>query len=176
MLRARRDRARGDTTMWQPSLPWWEFVIRGAMIYLFLTIVLRITGKRQMGHLAPFDLILLLVLSNTVQNAMNGGDNSVPGGLISASTVIALNFAVSWLTFHNRTLARLIEGRAVILVRNGKIDERARRHAMMTREELLAALRAQDCHCLEDIEYAMLENTGEVSVVRRMAAAGRSPA
>jgi uncharacterized membrane protein YcaP (DUF421 family) len=160
--------------MWQLSLPWWELVVRGTLIYLFLTVVLRLTGKRQMGHLAPFDLILLLVLSNTVQNAMNGGDNSVPGGLISACTVIALNYLVSWLTFHNRTLARLIEGRALILIRGGKIDERVRRHAMLTREELLAALRAQDCHCLEDVAYAMLENTGEISVVRRTTTAVRS--
>ncbi len=153
--------------MWHLSLPWWELVARGAIVYLFLSIVLRLTGRRQMGHLAPFDLILLLVLSNTVQNAMNGGDNSVPGGLISACTVIALNYAVSWLTYYHRPLARLIEGRAVVLVRDGKINEHARRHAMITREELLAALRTGGCLCLEEVHYALLENTGEFTVVPR---------
>jgi uncharacterized membrane protein YcaP (DUF421 family) len=153
--------------MWHLSVPWWELVARGVIIYVFLILVLRITGRRQMGHLAPFDLILLLVLSNTVQNAMNAGDSSVLGGIISACTVIAINYAVSWLTFHNRGLARLIEGRAVVLVRDGKIDEPARRRAMLTREELLAALRTSDCSGLEEVHYAMLENTGEITVVHR---------
>jgi len=153
--------------MWQLSMPWWEFIVRGAIIYTFLTLILRLTGTRQMGHLAPFDLILLLVLSNTVQNAMNGGDNSVPGGLISACTVVTLNYVVSWLTFHNKTIARFVEGRAVVLVRNGKINDLARRHAMLTREELMAALRAQDCASLESVHYALLENTGEITVMRK---------
>src|SRR5215475_13633119 len=122
--------------MWQLSLPWWEFVLRGVIVYVFLTALLRVTGKRQMGHLAPFDLILLLVLSNAVQNAMNGGDNSMPGGIISAATLVGLNYVVSFATFRSKTFARLIEGSPVILIRNGKIDHRARRHAMMTLEEL----------------------------------------
>ena len=153
--------------MWTITVPWWELVVRGVIIYVFLTVILRMTGRRQMGHLAPFDLILLLVLSNTVQNAMNGGDASVPGGMISAGTVIALNVIVSRLTYHSRTLARVIEGRATVLVKDGRIDEHARRHAMLTREELLAALRADGCQCLEEVHYALLENTGEITVVRK---------
>jgi len=156
-----------DGSMWHLSLPWFEFVARGAIIYVFLTVILRLTGKRQMGHLAPFDLILLLVLSNTVQNAMNGGDNSVPGGILSAGTVIAINTVVSRLTFHSKTLSRFIEGRATVLVRDGRINEHARRHAMLTREELLAALRAGGAQCLEEVHYALLENTGEISVVTK---------
>jgi hypothetical protein len=73
--------------MWNMSLVWWEFVLRGIIIYFFLIVLLRLTGKRQVGQLAPFDLVLLLVLSNAVQNAMNGGDNSVIGGMISAVTL-----------------------------------------------------------------------------------------
>jgi len=73
------------------SLVWWEFVLRGIIIYVFLILLLRLTGKRQVGQLAPFDLVLLLVLSNAVQNAMNGGDNSVIGGMISAGTLVAVN-------------------------------------------------------------------------------------
>ncbi len=67
--------------MWHSSIPWWEFILRGLIIYAFLLLMLRLTGKRQVGQLAPFDLVLLLVLSNAVQNSMNGGDNSVTGGL-----------------------------------------------------------------------------------------------
>src|SRR5258706_210858 len=81
--------------MWNLSLPWWEFIVRAVIVYVFLLVILRVTGKRQTGQLAPFDLVLLLVLSNAVQNAMNGGDNSVLGGIISAATLIALHYAVA---------------------------------------------------------------------------------
>jgi uncharacterized membrane protein YcaP (DUF421 family) len=73
------------------AVPWWELIVRSAIVYGFLIVILRITGKRQVGQLALFDLVLLLVLSNAVQNSMNGGDNSLVGGLISAATLIALN-------------------------------------------------------------------------------------
>ena len=153
--------------MWQMSLPWYEFVVRGLLIYIFLMVVLRLTGRRQLGHLTPFDMVLLLVLSNTVQNAMNGGDNSIPGGILSASTVIAANFIVSQITFRNRRLAGWIEGRAVVLIHNGKLDDLARRRNMVTREELMTALRAGGCPCIENVRCAMLETTGEITVVAR---------
>ena len=72
--------------MWSLALPWWEFVVRGAIVYVFLLVILRVTGKRNTGQLAPFDLVLLLVLSNAVQNSMNGGDNTVLGGCPASST------------------------------------------------------------------------------------------
>ena len=97
--------------MWNISLPhWWEFVVRAGVVYLFLLVLLRLTGKRQIGQLAPFDLVLLLVLSNALQNAMNGGDNSITGGLILASTLVALNWCVGWLTYRSKWMEGLIEG------------------------------------------------------------------
>src|SRR6195256_5054503 len=77
--------------MWTLAIPWWELVARAVLVYVFLLVLLRLTGKRQVGQLAPFDLVLLLILSNAVQNAMNGGDNSITGGVISATTLIAAN-------------------------------------------------------------------------------------
>src|SRR5512143_1168779 len=103
------------------AVPWWEFILRGLVVYVFLIILLRLTGKRQVGQLAPFDLVLLLVLSNAVQNAMNGGDNSVTGGLILATTLVTLNWIVGWATFRNKRLEELIEGRPIILIHNGVI-------------------------------------------------------
>src|SRR5712672_3505667 len=108
--------------MWNMSLVWWEFVLRGLIIYVFLVVLLRLTGKRQVGQLAPFDLVLLLVLSNAVQNSMNGGDNSITGGIILASTLVAINSLVGWLSYRSKSLEALIEGRPVILVHDGKID------------------------------------------------------
>src|SRR5664279_6272127 len=118
--------------MWSLSMPWWEFVLRGAIVYVFLLVILRVTGKRNTGQLAPFDLVLLLVLSNAVQNSMNGGDNSLVGGLISAATLVALNFAVGSLTHRSKRLEALIEGRPQLLVHNGQLFEDVLRSAKLT--------------------------------------------
>lgn len=150
--------------MWQISLPWWEFVVRGIIVYVFLLIVLRLTGKRQIGQLAPFDLILLLVLSNAVQNSMNGGDNSVTGGLISALTLIAANYTVALLTFKSKRLEAVIEGRPQVLIHNGRLFEDVMQRALLTHHELEAALRAAGCACIADVHYAILENNGQISV------------
>src|SRR5436309_6022352 len=101
--------------MWSIAVPWWELVLRGTVVYVFLLTLLRITGKRQVGQLAPFDLVLLLVLSNAVQNSMNGGDNSLTGGLVSATTLVALNFAIGAMTYRSKRLEALIEGRPMVL-------------------------------------------------------------
>jgi uncharacterized membrane protein YcaP (DUF421 family) len=152
--------------MWEISLPhWWEFVIRAVVVYAFLVVLLRMTGKRQVGQLAPFDLVLLLVLSNAVQNSMNGGDNSITGGVILATTLVVINAAVSWLTFRSKPLEALIEGRPLILVYNGKIELEALRQAQMTTHELDASLRAAGCAGPAEVRFAVLENTGKVSVV-----------
>src|SRR5436853_1450167 len=133
--------------MWAMAIPWWEFIIRGGIVYVFLILLLRITGKRQVGQLAPFDLLLLLVLSNAVQNSMNGGDNSVTGGMISAATLIVLNGLVGRLTFKSKKLERIIEGRPDILIHNGKVFTDVLERQLLTHHELNAALRAAGCAC-----------------------------
>jgi uncharacterized membrane protein YcaP (DUF421 family) len=150
--------------MWKTSVPWWEFIFRGVVVYLFLLIILRLTGKRQVGQLAPFDLVLLLVLSNAVQNAMNGGDNSITGGIIAAATLIAVNGIVGRLTFRSKTMERLIEGRPEIIIHNGKLAADVMRRELLTHHELNAALRAAGVSCIEEVHYAILENTGEITV------------
>src|SRR2546425_1370766 len=96
--------------MWHSILPWWEFILRSTIVYVFLLVLLRVTGKRQVGQLAPFDLVLLLVLSNAVQNAMNAGDNSLIGGLIAATTLVALNSLIGLATFRSKAIEALVEG------------------------------------------------------------------
>ncbi len=153
--------------MWMLSLPWWEFVVRAGIVYGFLLVLLRITGKRQVGQLAPFDLVLLLVLSNAVQNSMNGGDNTVLGGVISATTLVGLNFLVSWFTFKSKRLEALVEGRPVVLVHNGKIIHKAMQEVKMTTHELNASLRAGGCTSPEEVLVAVLENSGQITVIPR---------
>lgn len=153
--------------MWNTALPWWEFVLRGGIVYLFLLILLRVTGKRQIGQLAPFDLVLLLVLSNAVQNSMNGGDNSVTGGLVSATTLVGLNGLVSWLTFHNKKLELLVEGHPQVLIHNGKLYEAALKREKLTHHELMSALRKNGCDCIEDVRSCILETDGDITVIPR---------
>ncbi|HEX7252625.1 MAG TPA: YetF domain-containing protein [Thermoanaerobaculia bacterium] len=154
--------------MFQLAIPWFEFVLRAVVVYAFLLLLLRLTGKRQVGQLAPFDLVLLLVLSNAVQNSMNGGDNSLVGGLISAATLVLLNFAVGQATYRNKRLESLIEGRPQILVHNGKLYEDVLIRAQMTHHELNAALRRSGCATVQDVHMAVLENNGQISVTPRI--------
>ena len=149
--------------MWNMSIGWLELIIRGTVVYVFLLILLRVTGKRQIGQLAPFDLVLLLVLSNAVQNSMNGGDNSLIGGLISAATLVGLNFVVSVATFRSKKLEALIEGRPQLLIHNGHLFEDISK-AHLTQHELHSALRQAGCSCVEEVHMAVLENSGTISV------------
>lgn len=156
--------------MWHLSLPWWEFVIRSAIVYFFLIFILRITGKRNTGQLAPFDLVLLLVLSNALQNPMTGGDNSILGGVIAATTLIGLHYAVAYLTFRNKKIEAWVEGTPRTLIHNGVLDEKVMREELMTHHELGAALRAAGCSEVGHVHLATLENNGQITVtVRRTA-------
>lgn len=151
--------------MWTLSVPWWEFLVRGVAVYLFLLIFLRMTGKRQTGQYAPFDLILLLILSNAVQNSMNAGDNSLLGGLISATTLIVCHVLLAHLTFHLPGLARWVDGEAQVLVRDGQVDVSLMSKELLTADDLAAALRAGGSLELHEVERATLETNGQITVV-----------
>ena len=153
--------------MWTLAVPWWEFVARAAIVYVFLIVLLRVTGKRQVGQLAPFDLVLLLVLSNAVQNSIIGSDGSLPGGLISAGTLVGLNYLVGALTYRSRKVEDLIEGRPQVLIHDGRLYEDVLAGAKITRHELHAALRQAGCSEVEEVKTAMLEINGAISVLPR---------
>ena len=151
--------------MWSMSIQWWEFILRGVIVYFFLIVLLRISGKRQIGQMAPFDLVLLLVLSNAVQNAMNGGDNSVIGGLISACTLVGMNWVVGLLTYKSKTIEAFIEGRPELLIHNGQLFNAVMEREKLTHHELMSALRAAGCATVEEVKAAMLESNGNISVI-----------
>jgi uncharacterized membrane protein YcaP (DUF421 family) len=153
--------------MWHASVPIWELVLRSAVVYAFLIGLLRLTGKRQVGQLAPFDLVLLLVLSNAVQNSMNAGDNSLVGGLISAVTLVGMNYLVALATYRSKKLEALIEGRPEVVIHNGKLFEKVLQRAQLTHHELNAALRQAGCACTEEVRLAVIENNGSISVIPR---------
>ena len=150
--------------MFNISVPWWELIVRGLVVYVFLIALLRLTGKRQIGQLSPFDLVLLLILSNAVQNSMNAGDNSLIGGLISATTLVAVNYIVGLITFKSKKLEAIIDGRPQVLIHDGKLFEDVMNEAKLTRRELDATLRQSGYFEIADIKLAILENNGSVTV------------
>lgn len=150
--------------MFHLSVPWWEFIVRGVVIYVFLLALLRATGKRQISQMSPFDLVLLLILSNAVQNSMNAGDNSLVGGMISATVLVGLNYVIGLATFKSRRLERLVEGRPQLIVHHGNVYEDVMRAASITREELETMLREAGFFALKDVRLAVLETNGKISV------------
>lgn len=137
---------------------------RSLVVYVFLIVLLRLTGKRQIGQLSPFDLVLLLILSNAVQNSMNAGDNSLIGGLLSATTLVAINYIVSLLTFRSKKLEAIIEGRPQVLIHQGKLFEDVMNESKLTRHELDSTLRQSGYFEIKDVKLALLENNGSVTV------------
>ena len=101
------------------SAPWWHFVLRGVVIYVLVTVLMRLSGKRAVGQFTPFDLILLILIGNAVQNGINGGDNSLTGAFVMATTIIALNYVVAWGSARSKRFREMAEGRPTLLARNG---------------------------------------------------------
>jgi uncharacterized membrane protein YcaP (DUF421 family) len=155
------------TSLWKLAQPWWEFVLRALLVYGFLLITLRLTGKRQVGQLAPFDLVLLLVLSNAVQNSMNAGDNTVGAGFILVATLLTVNGLLSWFTWRNKRAETLLEGRPQILVHHGVVDEARLAAERISQHELMAAVRQAGVADLEQVHVAILETNGRINVIAR---------
>ena len=154
-------------TIWQDLLitgiPVAEKVVRTVVVYVFLVAGLRFFGKRELGQLNPLDFIVLLLLSNTVQNAIIGNDNSLAGGLIGAALLFVINHALVKYVYRHPRARRMIEGRAEEVVRDGRVLSSALRHNLITREELEAAARKQGIEHLKDVECARLEVSGAIS-------------
>jgi uncharacterized membrane protein YcaP (DUF421 family) len=146
--------------MFQMPLPILEKLARPVIVYLVLVVLLRIFGKRELAQLNPFDLVVLLSLSNTVQNAIIGDDNSVSGGVIGAVGLLAINWLVVRVLFRSPGLTRLLEGRAVVLVRNGQIDRKALERESLTNEELIEVIHRQGFESLHQVRKCELEPNG----------------
>jgi uncharacterized membrane protein YcaP (DUF421 family) len=146
--------------MFQMPLPILEKLARPVIIYLVLVVLLRIFGKRELAQLNPFDLVVLLSLSNTVQNAIIGDDNSVSGGIIGAIGLLAINWLVVRVLFRSPGLTRLLEGRAIVLVRNGQIDRKALERESLTSEELIEVIHRQGFENLHLVRKCELEPNG----------------
>jgi uncharacterized membrane protein YcaP (DUF421 family) len=149
-----------------PEAPLWALVVRAVVVYAFLLVALRLAGRRELGQMTSFDLILLLVLSNAVQNSMNAGDDSLAGGLVSAVTLVLLNWAVGWAAYRWRAVERVVEGSPIRIVTDGKVHVRALRRELLTLSELRSALRKQGIMRIQDARQVILEPDGTLTAVR----------
>jgi len=155
------------TNMFVLGVPIAEKILRPIIVYIFLILGLRLSGKRELAQLNPFDLIVLLTLSNTVQNAIIGNDNSVTGGILGAASLLAINYLVVRFLYDHRKLDQIVEGRADILVEDGKVHEQKLKRELITKEELAAAARKQGFDTLSDVRQCVLEPGGTLTFIAK---------
>ncbi|HUE55370.1 MAG TPA: YetF domain-containing protein [Candidatus Udaeobacter sp.] len=156
--------------MFVMGLPLLEKILRPVIVYAFLVISLRLSGKRELVQLNPFDLVVLLTLSNTVQNAIIGEDNSVLGGLVGATSLLVTNYLVVRFLYDHRKIEQIVEGRADILIENGKVRPQRLKKELITLPQLEAAARKQGFASLQEVEQCILEPGGTLAFL------GKKPA
>lgn len=150
--------------MFHISVPLLEKILRPILVYFCMILLLRLFGKRELAQLNPFDLVVLLSLSNTVQNAMIGDDNSLSGGIIGAFSLLAANRALNRILFRTPKLNDFLQGKKTVLISNGVVDEKAMFREILTREELISVLHKQNLRGLGDVKECTLEPGGTFSV------------
>lgn len=150
-----------------PGVPIVEKIVRPLVVYFALLVLIRMFGKRELAQLNPFDLVVLLTISNTVQNAIIGNDNSLAGGLIGVMTLLIVNFLVVRFMYGHEKLERLVEGDATVLVENGHIVKDRLDRELITLAELEAAAHRQGFESLDDVQRAILEPGGTLAFLGR---------
>ncbi|MCI1111535.1 DUF421 domain-containing protein [Stenotrophomonas maltophilia] len=149
------------------AMPWWEFILRAVVVYVVVLGMVRLSGKRPLGQITPFDVLLVVLLGNAVQNALLGTDTSLGGGLLLAATLILLNYGVGWVSTRSRRIERLVEGEPVVIARDGRLFDAVLRREQVTCADFEAAMRQQGGLGVEDVELALLEINGHITIIPR---------
>ncbi len=147
------------------AVPILEKILRPICVYIFLIVGLRLSGKRELVQLNPFDLVVLLTLSNTVQNAIIGEDNTVTGGIIGATSLLIVNYLVVRFLYKHRSLDQFVEGRSDVLIEDGKVKTQHLRKELITMAQLEAAARKQGFDSLSEVRQCVLEPGGTISFI-----------
>lgn len=155
-----------------PDLSWTEKLLRPIMVYLALMVIFRVASKRELAQATLFDFLIILLISNVVQNAIIGNDNSVLGALAGAVTLVVLAGSLNRITSRSKEARKALEGSPVLLVREGKINDEVMQSQSVSRNDLLSAIRKQGIIHLCDVGYAILELDGEISVIKKSDADG----
>jgi uncharacterized membrane protein YcaP (DUF421 family) len=152
--------------MFDMDLPWWEFVARGAIVYLALLVMVRLSGRRTISQLTPFDLLVVMLLSESVSNGLSGGDDSVSGGLIIAATLIVLNGSIGLLSARSRKIEAMIEGDTMLLGRDGVFFDKVMRRNRIGQIDIEQALREAGC-ARHEMQCAFLEADGSITIMKK---------
>ncbi|MGV3569416.1 MAG: DUF421 domain-containing protein [Ramlibacter sp.] len=152
--------------MFEMQSPWWEFMVRGAIVYLVLLVMVRITGKRTVGQFTPFDLIVVMLLSEAVSNSLSGGDESIQGGLIAAGTLVLLDVVIAMVTSRSGKVDAVLQGTPVLVGRDGVVYKDVLQRERVPLSDIEKALRGADCQ-LEDMRMAILEADGNINILKK---------
>ena len=144
-----------------------DIAIRSAVIFVFIYVLMRIIGRRELSSLEPFDLILLVVLGDSVQQAVTQDDYSVTGAFIVVSTIALLQVFVSYVNFKVPRLRSVIDGEPIVIIQDGKVIEGNARRERLTLEDIAEAARMQQIASLEDVQWAVLETSGELTFIEK---------
>lgn len=147
------------------SLPLYNLMLRAFLVYFAILVLLRFSGKRQLGQMGPTELVVILLISNAVQNSMNGGDNSLIGGIVMAAVLVFLSTLISNLTYRSRALRIIFEGTPTLLIHKGRVLYKNLVRERLSEGELRVLLRKQGVHDISGIENAVLEADGTLSIV-----------
>lgn len=153
--------------MWSMTTPEIEIIIRSASIFVFAMVVMRVWGKKHLSELNPFDLILMLIMSESLQNALVDDEKSITGGILSMGTLIILNVIVNRITFSSHKAEKFIDGTPKVLIKGGELDHKMLKQEKMTMQELHAALRQQGVMEPGDVEWGIIEPNGKFSVIKK---------
>jgi uncharacterized membrane protein YcaP (DUF421 family) len=152
--------------MFDMQAPWWEFIVRAAVVYIALLVMVRISGKRTVGQFTPFDLVVVMLLSEAVSGSINGQDESLPGGLIAAATLMTLDVLIAVGSARSRRIDRTMQGDPVLVGRDGVVYEDVLKRQRVPRSDLDKALRDADCE-IEDMRMAILESDGNINIMKK---------
>ncbi len=153
--------------MFSTDVSLWEFVARAALVYFAIMVLVRISGKRTVGEFTPFDLVVVILIGESTQGALTGGDESVIGALIVSATLIAMNYTVGFITARSKLADRIVEGEAVLLVRDGRVLSDALKRNNVPESDLDEALRAEGVAERSEVRRAFLETDGTISVIKK---------
>lgn len=152
--------------MWEINTSITELIIRASSVFAFLFLICRIWGRKHLGQLSPFDFILMLIISECFQSALQGEEKSITGEMVALTTLIALNIILSKTTFWSKTIEKIIDGEPKILILDGVVDEKLRKKESISYQDLYAALRLEGAGTIEGIKQATIETNGRISVIK----------
>lgn len=153
--------------MWSLENEWYEIVFRAVCVFTFLFVVIRFWGKKHFGELSPFDLLILLIISEAVQNALVDDEKGLPASFISIFTLLSMNALTGKLAFHFPKLEKLFDGEAKVIIKNGLIDEKLRKEETLTYNELKEAIRMQGINNYDDVAIGTIETNGKITVIKK---------